>query len=243
MSIVDQIRVLEDLARLDAELKTVGDALAVERSLLEGLKTALVAIEGKVTTERAALASTEKARGEAHTEARTTAGQLDASRDKLGRARTERETNAVQRELEELRKLQRDREEEVERFARSIEAIRATLEAAEGEKARILAELAEKESAIAANVGALEVAHGTKAGGRDALVKQLPTILYRRYDAVRAKRGSGLAKTTHGTCTACNMSLPPQLFHRLRREPMIEQCPSCNRIIYFSSPTVPSISS
>jgi len=31
------------------------------------------------------------------------------------------------------------------------------------------------------------------------------------------------------------MALPPQLYHRLRKEPLIEQCPSCNRIIYFSS--------
>jgi predicted nucleic acid-binding Zn-ribbon protein len=32
------------------------------------------------------------------------------------------------------------------------------------------------------------------------------------------------------------MALPPQLFHRLRRDPVLEQCPSCNRIIYFVPP-------
>jgi predicted nucleic acid-binding Zn-ribbon protein len=37
------------------------------------------------------------------------------------------------------------------------------------------------------------------------------------------------------------MSLPPQLFHRLRREPLLEQCPSCNRIIYYAPPTAPSV--
>lgn len=243
MSIVDQIRALEELAKLDSELKNVGDALVVERTLLEGLKTSLAAVKIRVNAERAALESTEKARAEAYAEVRSTATQLDGSREKMNRARTERETNAVQRELEELRKLQRDREEEVERFGKSIEAIRAALTAAEAEQTRILAELAEKEDLIAANVGQLEATHGTKAGGRDPLIKQIPTILYRRYDAVRAKRGSGLAKTTNGTCTACNIALPPQLFHRLRREPMIEQCPSCNRLIYFAAPAVPSVAS
>jgi hypothetical protein len=34
------------------------------------------------------------------------------------------------------------------------------------------------------------------------------------------------------------MSLPPQLFHRLRREPLLEQCPSCNRIIYYAPPPI-----
>ena len=45
-----------------------------------------------------------------------------------------------------------------------------------------------------------------------------------------------MAQTTDGTCNKCNMSLPPQLFHKLRREPLIEQCPSCYRIIYFAPP-------
>jgi predicted nucleic acid-binding Zn-ribbon protein len=243
LTIVDQIRVLEDLAKLDAELRTVGDKLSEERGMLGGLKSALAAVKAKIVAEREAVTRTEKARSEAQTELRSTATQSEASRDKLNRVRTERETNAVQRELEELKKLQRDREEEIERFAKSLEVIRATLDAALAEEARIEAELAEKESAIAANVGELETSHGSKAGGRDALVKALPTILYRRYDAVRQKRGSGLAKTTNGTCSACNIALPPQMFHRLRREPMIEQCPSCNRIIYFAPPIAPSVSS
>lgn len=243
MTIVDQIRVLEDLAKLDAELSAVGEKLSEERGMLGGLKSALAAVKVKIADEKAGLARTEKARSEAQTELRSTATQTDASRDKLNRVRTERETNAVQRELEELKKLQRDREEEIERFAKSIEAIRGTLEAAVAEEARIEAELAEKESAIAANVGELETSHGSKAGGRDALVKALPPLIYRRYDAVRQKRGSGLSKTTNGTCSACNISLPPQMFHRLRREPILEQCPSCNRIIYFAPPTAPSVSS
>ena len=54
---------------------------------------------------------------------------------------------------------------------------------------------------------------------------------------LRGKRGTAIAQTTDGTCNKCNMALPPQLYHRLRREPLIEQCPSCNRIIYFASPT------
>jgi len=243
LTIADQIRVLEDLAKLDAELRTVGDKLTEERALLEGLKGQLAATKAKIASERANLAQTEKARNEAQTELRSMGGQLEASREKMNRVRTERETNAVQRELEELKKLQRDREEEVDRFGKSLEAIRAALDAAVAEETRIEAELAEKEAAIAANVQDLESSHGSKASGREPLVKALPTIVYRRYEAVRQKRGSGLAKTTSGNCSACNIALPPQMFHKLRREPLLEQCPSCNRIIYFAPPEAPSVSS
>ncbi|MNC98805.1 putative zinc ribbon domain protein [compost metagenome] len=65
----------------------------------------------------------------------------------------------------------------------------------------------------------------------------MPVVLYRRYEQIRGRRGSAISQTFNGTCNACNMSLPPQLYHRLRREPLIEQCPSCNRIIYFASAT------
>jgi predicted nucleic acid-binding Zn-ribbon protein len=67
-------------------------------------------------------------------------------------------------------------------------------------------------------------------------VKKIPAQLYRRYEMIRQKRGTGIAQTTTGTCKACNMALPPQLFHRLRREPILEQCPSCHRIIYYVTP-------
>jgi len=71
---------------------------------------------------------------------------------------------------------------------------------------------------------------------RAVAVKALPPVLYRRYDAIRLKRGTAIAQVIDGTCKACHMALPPQLFHRLRREPTLEQCPSCNRIIYFMPP-------
>ena len=66
--------------------------------------------------------------------------------------------------------------------------------------------------------------------------KTLPPQLYRRYDLIRQKRGTAISQTNDGTCNSCHMALPPQLFHRLRREPILEQCPSCNRIIYFVAP-------
>ncbi len=239
MSIPDQIRVLEELAHLDAELKVLNEKLIEERGLLDGLKKGLAQVQLRLAEERAGLMLAEKARNEAIGDVRSNAAQLESSRDKMNRARTERETNAVQREVEELKKLQRDREDEVERLGKSVEAIRASIAALDLDEQRIVSELSARESAIAASVADLETSHGSKAGGRHVLVKQLPPVLYRRYEAVRQRRGSAVSRTVTGTCTACHMALPPQMFHRLKREPMLEQCPSCNRIIYYASPVAP----
>jgi predicted nucleic acid-binding Zn-ribbon protein len=236
LSIPEQIRALEKLAQIDAELKDLNDELSQERSLLDGLKSGIAKLEEKLSLDRGALAGTDKTRGELIQDVRNMTQQLEHSRDKLGRSRTEREANAAQRELEELRKLVRDREEEIGKLTADADAARLQIETTEMEHKKLALELGEREGDIHSKLSDVEVRAQAKRVERDAAIKLLPVPLYRRYDMIRSKRGTGIAQTTDGTCKACNMSLPPQLFHRLRREPILEQCPSCNRIIYFAPP-------
>ena len=222
---------------MDAEVKALEEKLAEERGLLNGLKDSLKKLDDKLGTDRGTVSAADKQRVELQTDIRTMTQQIEHSRDKLNRSRTEREQQAAQRELEELRKLVRDREEEINRLDADTSGVRAQVEASEAEHKRISDELAAKEGEIQAKVNQLEADRNEKGGGRDSIVKRIPAQLYRRYEMIRGRRGSAVAQTTDGTCNKCNMALPPQLYHRLRREPLIEQCPSCNRIIYFASTT------
>ena len=236
MSIPDQIHALEKLAQFDAELKDLTDQLAQERATLETLKSGIARLDAKLTADRGALAAMEKTRGELIQDVRNMNQQLEHSREKLGRSRTEREANAAQRELEELRKLVRDREEEIGKLTADGDAARQQIEATEAEHKKLADELAACEGEIRSKLGEVDGRAQAKKAERDAAAKALPAQLYRRYEMIRSKRGTAIAQTTDGTCKACHMSLPPQMFHRLRREPLLEQCPSCNRIIYFEAP-------
>lgn len=236
MSNTDQIRALEELAAMDAEVKALEEQLAEERGVLGGLKESLKKLEERLTADRATVTAADKHRNELHLDIRTMTQQIEHSREKLNRSRTERENQAAQRELEELRKLVRDREDEIQRIDGDTAAVRLQVEATETEHKSLSEELAAKEGDIQAKVTQLESDRQQKGGGRDAIVKRIPPVLYRRYEAIRGRRGTAIAQTTDGTCNRCNMALPPQLFHKLRREPLIEQCPSCNRIIYFAAP-------
>lgn len=236
MNIVEQIKTLEELAAIDAELKTLDDQIALERGTLSTLKDSLKGLETKLTSGQANVSALDKTRSDLMNEARTMMQQLDHSREKLNRSRNERESNAAQRELEELRKLVRDREDEIQKLTTEIDGVRAGNETTDGEMKKIAEELGGKEGAITATLGKVEAERAEKATVRAGIAKKLPPQIFRRYELIRSKRGTGVAKTTDGTCRACHMALPPQLFHRLRREPMIEQCPSCNRLIYFEPP-------
>jgi predicted nucleic acid-binding Zn-ribbon protein len=233
LSIPDQIRDLEVLAALDARLRTLDEQLSQERGVLNGLTANLRGFEAKQANERSTLAATEKLRNEYIGEVRSMTQQLEHSREKASRSRNEREANAAQREQEELRKLMRDREEEVGRLTTDIDALRKTMEGTEAEIAKISGELGSSAGDISSRLGAVETERSQVAAEREAASKKLPVVLYRRYETIRSKRGTAIAQVTDGTCKACHMALPPQMFHRLRREPLLEQCPSCNRIIYF----------
>jgi predicted nucleic acid-binding Zn-ribbon protein len=235
-SVPDQIRALEELAVVDAELKTLGDDLQQERSALDSQRSKLAALEDKLKNDRAQLAAIEKLRNEYVVEVRTMMQQLEHSREKMNRARNEREANAAQRELEELRKLVRDREDEIGRLTTDADGSKQQIDAAEQEAKKVSDDLGATEGGVQSKLAEIEAQRAERQKARDAAVKKIPPQLYRRYDLIRQKRGTGIAQTTTGTCRACNMSLPPQLFHRLRREPMLDQCPSCHRIIYYVPP-------
>lgn len=237
MNSTDQIRALEELASMDAEVKALEEKLAEERGVLNTLRENLKKLDEKLQVDKATVAGADKQRIELTTDIRTMMQQIEHSREKLNRSRTEREQQAAQRELEELRKLVRDREEEIARLDGETAGVRAAVEAAEAERKSIDEELKAKEGEIQTKVAQLEADRSARGGGREAIVKRLPPQLYRRYEMIRGRRGNALAQTTDGTCKACNMSLPPQLFHKLRREPTLEQCPSCHRLIYFAPPT------
>jgi uncharacterized protein len=236
LSIPDQIRALEKLAQIDAELKEIQDELSQERSTLDSLNSGIAKLDEKLVTDRTSMASMDKARGELIQDVRNMTQQLEHSREKLSRSRTEREANAAQRELEELRKLVRDREEEIGKLTADADASRQQIESTESEHRKLVEELTSRQGDINSKLGVAEGKAANKSAERAVATKALPAQLYRRYEMIRSKRGTAIAQTTDGTCKACHMSLPPQLFHRLRREPTLEQCPSCNRIIYFAPP-------
>jgi predicted nucleic acid-binding Zn-ribbon protein len=240
LSIPDQIRALETLASMDAELRILEEQLSQERGTLDGLKANLKQLDEKLQGGKTALAAAEKSRNELVADVRNMNAQLEHSRDKLGRSRTERESNAAQRELEELRKLIRDREDEIGKLTTDIEASRQAVESTESEHKGVADDLAAREGDIQAKVMDFDGQRGKKKTERDTAAKALPPQLYRKYEMIRQKKGVAIAQTTDGTCKACNMHLPPQLFHRLRREPVLEQCPSCYRIIYFVPPSAAS---
>ena len=241
MNLRAQIEALETLATLDASLAKLEAELRREGDVLSDKKSQIKKLEERFESTRASVGDMDRTRGELLQDARQMSLQMERSREKLARCRTERELNATQREIEELRKLYRDRELEIEKINGLAEQARAEMDGANSERESLMGDLA-KDHQVTSRLDGLEKDVAAQRDQRKELVKAVPPALYRRYEMVRKRRGSALAWTFQGTCSACHMSISPMTFQRLRRGEDFDQCPSCQRILYYREEPAPDSS-
>lgn len=237
MTIHPQIDALEALARIDAELKDLNDALTQEREALRGKQSHLAGLDERLERSKKSTEEMERTRNDLMGELRQMSMQIERSREKLSRCRTEREANAAQRELEELRKLYRDREQDIERLEGLIGQAREESVSVNSERGSLASELGENQTDVMGRLAETEKALAEKTAEREGLVKRVDVPLFRRYEMIRKRKGTAIAFTSNGTCSACHIQLQPMLFQKLRRGDEFGQCPSCNRILYFRAAT------
>lgn len=240
MSIREHIACLEELTALDQEIRRIEDSLTLERGALTSLKDELARHQKTIEADGATIAELGKTRADSSIELRQLTTQVERSREKLSRARNEREQNAVTRELEELRRIQKDREEEVGKL-QVLEAQAAkSKEDAEAGRDTLLGKLTSSEGTTTKRIDLVEAERTAKLDVRKGLIKSLPRNILSRYDAIRQRRGTAIALTHDGTCLACHIAVPPQLFQKILRNESLELCPSCQRILYYKPPPKPA---
>ncbi len=236
MTIQPQIQKLEDLSRLDEELRRVNEELGTHRAGLSTLETDLGELGKRLVSDRDTLGTMDKSRSELMVEVRQMNAQIEKSREKLARSRNERETVAAQREFEELRKLVRDREEEIERLSKVGDKARESITTGESKKTQLEAEITGTTEGAKQRVAGREDDRVRLVKEREVAVKALPPTLYRRYESIRQRRPRAIAQTTDGTCNGCHIAIPPMMFQKMLALEEFEQCPNCRRILYYVPP-------
>ncbi len=70
---------------------------------------------------------------------------------------------------------------------------------------------------------------------RERLLASLPKNMSALYNRIstRIRDGIAVAEARHGSCTACLMTLRPQVMSQIRRGDELITCDNCNRILYY----------
>ena len=137
--------------------------------------------------------------------------QIEASSTEIGKVEDKilRGLDAI----EELKEKRRQRERELETGQREIGQMEKVLIE---EKAKLEAELADREVA------------------REALLGDIPEELFGEYERIASTRGGvAMAAAVEERCQACMVRMRPQVFQELRLGEKLHHCDSCKRILYF----------
>lgn len=231
MATVQTLRDLTALAELDARIAVLQTGVHAADAHALAEQTAHQARLAEIDSLAALISQSEIKLAAISKELRSVDSQMFAARQKHGRSRSEVEVNAAEREGEELRRMTRDLGTDRERTQESLDAARARLE--------VLKTIVAPEAKSAPTEPAVSDADGADLASlratRESLSKAVPVVLLKRYEMVRARKGTtGLASTTDGICSGCHVSLSPATLSKMRQEPVAEVCPSCHRLVYYA---------
>lgn len=230
----EELRLLEELQRLDLQLQETDQALQALPARLQALKQDVEAVEAVLGRERKQLEDAQRYRGELEQSLRRDQDQLNKTKAKLTQVKTSREYMAVQREFESSRRLINDREAELAKLTGAIDQTQASVARHEQEIEGLRQHLDEEARATQTQLAALEEEVAGRRTERAALAARVNKSLVRKYEQIRRQRGGlGLAAARDGVCGGCRMHLPPQLYNILQRAETIEKCPNCQRIVYY----------
>lgn len=208
----------------------------------EAVPVHLKELEQSISGYRAEIQKLTEQRDVIVKEVKTLEGQIQAETIKLKKwearlveIRNQREYLALSREVEGSKRQNREMEEKILELSTQREALDKQLDDLHDKLAEAEVDSQAERQKVERELAGINAELERERGRRQQLLSKVPQSLLRKYEAVRAKRfGVGLVSVVDGSCTGCNMKLPPQLYNILQRVETVEQCPSCQRIVYWS---------
>lgn len=235
----NDLAALEELQNLDLQNLELKAELKDIPQNIEETRQNVAHIAEILDRERLRLKEAEEWRGDREREVALQNDLLGKSKAKLQVARNEKENKAAQREIDAIRKNISDREKEAIEVMEAIEQYRVAIEEHTHEFGELEKHLKATEEEGNARIAAVDAKIAETASRREQLASRVPQKLLRQYERIHKRLGVALVEVVDGSCTGCNMSLPPQMYNELQRGEKLFTCPQCVRILIYKKKEEP----
>ena len=171
---------------------------------------------------------------------------LKAEEDKLKKwekrlmdSKNHREAAPLSREIDAQKRLNQETLEEIDKVLKDEQEREKAIHTLDTECSGLKADLDKETKTVDAKKKEVDDKMAAFEKQRVQFTKDLPPATLRRYDQIKERRGGlAIVPARAGCCVGCNMSLPPQLYNRLQNMHLqksagLENCPSCQRILYW----------
>jgi uncharacterized protein len=220
------------IAQLKAEIDLLPRHIArIERQLESHLK--------QLEVDRAALTANQHDRKKHEADIQTHNQKISKLRDQMLEAKNNEQYRAFQHEIEFGETAIRKSEDRILELMTESEKLEANVKTAEAalaqEKAVVDKEKRKAQQATTKDKAELQ----TVLASRAASYEKLPSNFRAMYDRLRLKLKDHkpISEAVDGRCSACMMTLRPQLFQDLKQnDGNIILCESCKRVLYYHAP-------
>jgi uncharacterized protein len=233
---------------LEQELRTIYEAQKIDMQIIENEKKLIStpkkiekmehdikAMSGKVSKEKEISEEFEKERKGKEKELEIEKEKIKKFESRLYEVKTNKEYQALLKEIETAKQTNDKQEEEIIEIMVKIEDLKKDIESTskllkekekigEVEKKKLLNEI----ESIDKTITDLKQQRDNLLSVVDKTLRETYTMLISRRD------GMAVVNVKNGVCLGCFMNIPPQLFIEVTKNNRLIQCPSCNRIFYFT---------
>ncbi len=168
--------------------------------------------------------------------------ELDADKDKIKKiesklyeVKTNKEYQALLKEIEAAKTTNDKTEEDILTLMEKIEELKKDYESSQIKFQKRGKDIEMEKVKLNTEIQSIDKTIEELKTQRDNLLSIVNNELKSKYNMLKERRG-GVAVTNvkNGVCLGCFMNIPPQLFIEVTKNKKLIQCPSCNRILYFT---------
>jgi uncharacterized protein len=224
------------LQQAEVELRRVeGQLRDVPRARSE-MEARLAAERGRLDAARSALADSQKGRKQHEGALQDFEAKRSKYKGQLMEVKTNKEYTAMLHEIEGVERDIRSREDQILAEMERAEGLTAEVKAEEEAFKEAGGRAREGGRALDERARSLEEERTRLSAERDAVAATVPDEVLELFQRVARLRGVAVAEARDGMCQVCHLKLRLQMYAEIKHNEEIQQCPACNRILYYVPP-------
>jgi hypothetical protein len=229
----EQIELLIDLQEKERAIARIEQELVRIPEKLDAMRIALAEIEGRMQEFEERLGGLRKAYREQEGEVQSHQSRVQKREGQLRSVKTNQEYRAILKEIADIKAATSQIEDDMLKSLEDAEAAEAAMKEASAEYERENKRIEEEGKALEEAAEARRREQEALRADCEALTPHIDARMLKKYRFAREQAGVlAVVPAKNGTCTGCNMNIPPQLFNELYRWDELRFCPHCHRILY-----------
>jgi predicted nucleic acid-binding Zn-ribbon protein len=225
---------------LDQRASELQKEIAILPRRIAEIEKVLDSHKRRLEVDRAALAANQKERKRLDDDIKVQEQKISKLKDQMTSAKTNEQYRAFQSEIEYCNKEIRKLEDRILELMTESEPLDQNMKKAEAALALETRQVeAEKKAALEKTEADRKEMEQVKAARMQAAAAARKDYIS-NYERIRRRAGGvAVAEAVDGRCTACNMTIRPQVMQELRQGlDGIIFCESCKRILYYNPPVL-----